>query len=350
MGALKFFAQSKKDQDGPIIEDLDELDIKEEEGGEQQEELNVHTMDISTASTRPRRSAREETEAEKEAMRKLRIIVSKDDPKERFNFLKKIGQGASGSVFTAMDIKNNNRKVAVKQMKLANQPKKELIVNEILIMAQTKHKNVVEYIDSFLVDNDLWVVMELMDGGPLTDIVDETELDEDQIAAITKETLEGLAHLHSLKIIHRDIKSDNLLLAKTGHIKITDFGFCAKLANQSSKRATMVGTPYWMAPEIIKEMPYDAKVDIWSLGIMVIEMIEGAPPYLDEEPIRALYMISTHGKPALQEPNSISPELRSFLDAALEVDPEKRATAEELLKHPFLKMACGPEGLKDLLP
>ena len=128
-----------------------------------------------------------------------------------------------------------------------------------------------------------------------------------------------------------------------------DFGFCAKLTETKSKRATMVGTPYWMAPEVVKQKEYGPKVDIWSLGIMAIEMIESEPPYLNEEPLKALYLIATNGTPRLKKPEKLSKELKAFLSVCLCVDVKSRASAYELLDHEFLKHGCTQDSLSDLL-
>jgi serine/threonine-protein kinase CLA4 len=275
---------------------------------------------------------------------------------------------ASGHVYVAKTLVTG-KKVAIKEMDLTTQPRKELIVNEIMVMKESRHPNIVNFLNSYLVrGNELWVVMEYMEGGALTDIIENNTLEEDQIACISNEvwftlsscfcgqaltsyqTCKGLGHLHSQHIIHRDIKSDNVLLDAAGRVKIStfflpnflpycstrslvaDFGFCAKLTDQKSKRATMVGTPYWMAPEVVKQKEYGAKVDIWSLGIMAIEMIEQEPPYLDEEPLKALYLIATNGTPTLKKPEALSRELKAFLSVCLCVDVKSRATASELLE------------------
>ncbi|GJE89158.1 Pkinase-domain-containing protein [Phanerochaete sordida] len=286
---------------------------------------------------------------EAQIMEKLRSVVSDEDPKQLYSKIRKVGQGASGHVYVAK-ILATGKKVAIKEMDLSNQPRKELIVNEILVMKESQHPNIVNFLESYLVrSNELWVVMEYMEGGALTDVIENNTLEEDQIASICFETCKGLGHLHSQSIIHRDIKSDNVLLDAQGHVKITDFGFCAKLTDQKSKRATMVGTPYWMAPEVVKQKEYGAKVDIWSLGIMAIEMIENEPPYLDEEPLKALYLIATNGTPTLKKPEALSRELKGFLSVCLCVDVKSRATAAELLEHEFLKKSCALSGLAPLL-
>ncbi|KAJ9200697.1 hypothetical protein DTO166G4_7002 [Paecilomyces variotii] len=277
---------------------------------------------------------------------RLNAICTPGDPTKKYYNLNKIGQGASGGVFTAYET-GTNRCVAIKQMNLDLQPKKDLIINEILVMKDSKHKNIVNFMDSYLHGLDLWVVMEYMEGGSLTDVVTFNMMSEGQIAAVCRETLHGLQHLHSKGVIHRDIKSDNILLSLDGNIKLTDFGFCAQINDSQNKRNTMVGTPYWMAPEVVTRKEYGRKVDIWSLGIMAIEMIEGEPPYLTESPLRALYLIATNGTPTIKDEHNLSPVFRDFLHLALRVDPEKRASAHDLLKHPFMSM-CDP--LSSLAP
>ncbi|KAK9719987.1 hypothetical protein K7432_004405 [Basidiobolus ranarum] len=294
----------------------------------------------------PRRQKKKQQVSTEEVVARLNAICSHGDPTKLYNNLNKIGQGASGGVYTAKQLETDIL-VAIKQMNLQQQPKKDLIINEIIVMKDSQHPNIVNYIDSFLWKGDLWVVMEYMKGGSLTDVVTTNIMTEGQIAAVCKETLQGLIHLHSKGVIHRDIKSDNVLLSLDGNIKLTDFGFCAQLNENHSKRTTMVGTPYWMAPEVVTRKEYGPKVDIWSLGIMAIEMIEGEPPYLNENPLRALYLIATNGTPKLQEPEKLSTTFKEFLSKCLEVEADKRPSADELLKHPFLDSA---EPLHSLSP
>ncbi|KAG2217624.1 hypothetical protein INT45_008077, partial [Circinella minor] len=293
----------------------------------------------TVTSTKRRVPKQSNTKESDNLMCRLREVCTIADPRELYQDMIKIGQGASGGVFTAHRAGKKEIPVAIKQMNVDQQPKKELIINEIIVMKQSMHPNIVNYMDSYLWKGDLWVIMEYMEGGSLTDVVTCNMMTEGQIAAVCQEVLKGLHHLHMNGVIHRDIKSDNILLDLEGNIKLTDFGFCAQLNEGQSKRTTMVGTPYWMAPEVVTRKEYGPKVDIWSLGIMAIEMVEGEPPYLNENPLRALYLIATNGTPQLQNPESLSETFRDFLLRTLEVDPEQRPSANTMLEHKFLTSA-----------
>ncbi|KAI6114822.1 Pkinase-domain-containing protein [Pisolithus croceorrhizus] len=314
---------------------------------QQQQSAAVASLAKAGAVATPRRREKKDKDNTDDIIRRLQQICTDADPTKLYRNLVKIGQGASGGVYTAYQV-GTNLSVAIKQMDLDKQPKKDLIINEILVMRASRHPNIVNYIDSFLYKNDLWVVMEYMEGGSLTDVVTANLMTEGQIAAVSRETAQGLEHLHRHGVIHRDIKSDNVLLSLNGDIKLTDFGFCAQISDPaSSKRTTMVGTPYWMAPEVVTRKEYGPKVDIWSLGIMAIEMIEGEPPYLNQNPLKALYLIATNGTPQIQNPEALSSVFSDYLAKTLEVDAEKRPTASELLQHQFFKM-CEP--LRTLSP
>ncbi|KAJ7612474.1 STE/STE20/PAKA protein kinase [Mycena polygramma] len=287
----------------------------------------------------PRRREKKPADKDKDGdiVRRLQQICTDADPTRLYRNLVKIGQGASGGVYTAYQV-GTNLSVAIKQMDLEKQPKKDLIINEILVMRSSRHPNIVNYIDSFLHKNDLWVVMEYMEGGSLTDVVTANLMTEGQIAAVSRETAQGLQHLHRHGVIHRDIKSDNVLLSLIGDIKLTDFGFCAQISDPAhAKRTTMVVT----------RKEYGPKVDIWSLGIMAIEMIEGEPPYLNQNPLKALYLIATNGTPTIANPESLSAVFSDYLAKTLEVDAEKRPNATELLKHQFFALS---EPLRTLAP
>eukprot|EP01104_Vermistella_antarctica_P014705 TRINITY_DN4680_c2_g2_i1.p1 TRINITY_DN4680_c2_g2~~TRINITY_DN4680_c2_g2_i1.p1 ORF type:complete len:813 (-),score=154.70 TRINITY_DN4680_c2_g2_i1:173-2425(-) len=269
---------------------------------------------------------------------RIEDVVNKEDPKGIYELGKRVGQGASGSVYRAID-KRTGHEVAIKQMILEQQPNKEIVVNEILLMQECNHRGIVNYVDAHLSDGALWVAMEFLDGCDLTTVIEHCHpLPEDDIATICRESLAGLEHLHLKGIIHRDIKSDNIMMGMDGRCKLTDFGYGAQLdPDKKDKRKTVVGTPYWMAPEVIKGEQYDMKVDIWSLGIMAIEMIDGEPPYMNEAPMRALFLIVSKGRPDPINLSSMSPDFIDFVDQCTISDMNERPDATTLLRHPFLK-------------
>lgn len=278
----------------------------------------------------------------------LRMVVDKGDPRLLLEDYVKIGEGSTGVVCIARE-KHSGRQVAVKMMDLRKQQRRELLFNEVVIMRDYQHANVVEMYKSYLVGEELWVMMEYVQGGALTDIVSQTRLNEEQIATVCKSVLQALVYLHSQGVIHRDIKSDSILLTLDGRVKLSDFGFCAQISKDVPKRKSLVGTPYWMAPEVIMRLSYGTEVDIWSLGIMVIEMVDGEPPYFSDSPVQAMKRLRDSPPPKLRNSHKASPILRDFLDRMLTREAAERATAQELLDHFFLLQAGLPECLVPLI-
>ncbi|KAK2707506.1 serine/threonine-protein kinase PAK mbt-like [Artemia franciscana] len=278
----------------------------------------------------------------------LQMVVNPGDPRNNLDNFMKIGEGSTGIVCIAND-RSLGRQVAVKKMDLRRQQRRELLFNEVVIMRDYHHPNIVQMFDSYLVSDELWVVMEYLEGGALTDVVTHSRMDEDQIATVCQQCLKALAYLHSQGVIHRDIKSDSILLTGDGRVKLSDFGFCAQVSQELPKRKSLVGTPYWMSPEVISRLPYGPEVDIWSLGIMVIEMVDGEPPFFNEPPLQAMRRIRDMPPPKLRNCQKVSARLQGFLDRMLVRDPTQRATAVELLHHPFLRQAGPPSLLVPLM-
>ncbi|KAK7134092.1 hypothetical protein R3I94_015824 [Phoxinus phoxinus] len=278
----------------------------------------------------------------------LQMVVDRGDPRSYLESFVKIGEGSTGVVCIARE-KLSGRQVAVKMMDLRKQQRRELLFNEVVIMRDYSHRNVVEMYKSALVGEELWVIMEYLQGGALTNIVSETRLTEEQIATVCESVLQALCYLHAQGVIHRDIKSDSILLTLDGRVKLSDFGFCAQISKDVPKRKSLVGTPYWMAPEVVSKTPYGTEVDVWSLGIMVVEMVDGEPPYFSETPIAAMKRLRDEPAPSARNASKISPVLRDFLDSMLTRDPVQRASAGDLLRHLFMLQCSSPRCLVPLV-
>ncbi|MEE6510792.1 hypothetical protein FKM82_030957 [Ascaphus truei] len=218
-------------------------------------------------------------------------------------------------------------------------------------MQQCDSPHVVKYYGSYFKNTDLWIVMEYCGGGSVSDIIRlrKQTLKEDEIATISQSTLKGLEYLHFMRKIHRDIKAGNILLNSEGNVKLADFGVAGQLTDTMAKRNTVIGTPFWMAPEVIQEIGYNCVADIWSLGITAIEMAEGKPPYADIHPMRAIFMIPSNPPPTFRKPDVWSKEFNEFVNQCLVKNPEQRASATELLQHPFIKTAKGVSILRHLI-
>ncbi|KAL0491276.1 serine/threonine-protein kinase pakC [Acrasis kona] len=274
-------------------------------------------------------------------------FVNTSNPRTEFIKMVKIGTGSSGDVYKAIHAKSG-QKVAVKVMSIGKDTKLDMFENEISMMRQCEHKNMVNFFDCYSTEEELWISMEYVSGGKLTDML-HVDYTESEIAAILKETLLALDYLHKKNIIHRDVKSDNILITRKGKIKLADFGFTCVLDDKRPKRRSVVGTPYWMAPEVVRAQEYDTLIDVWSLGIMALEMANGEVPRLEYPPIKALFVITTNPPPTLDNPDQWSESFINFLDQCLVKDVSVRSTCQQLLQHPFIQKACTLDFLLPLI-
>ncbi|XP_069474854.1 TRAF2 and NCK-interacting protein kinase isoform X9 [Ambystoma mexicanum] len=271
------------------------------------------------------------------------------DPAGIFELVELVGNGTYGQVYKGRHVKTGQL-AAIKVMDVTGDEEEEIKQEINMLKKYSHHRNIATYYGAFIkknppgMDDQLWLVMEFCGAGSVTDLIKNTKgntLKEEWIAYICREILRGLSHLHQHKVIHRDIKGQNVLLTENAEVKLVDFGVSAQLDRTVGRRNTFIGTPYWMAPEVIAcdenpDATYDFKSDLWSLGITAIEMAEGAPPLCDMHPMRALFLIPRNSAPRLKS-KKWSKKFQSFIESCLVKNHGQRPATEQLMKHPFIR-------------
>ncbi|XP_056287517.1 mitogen-activated protein kinase kinase kinase kinase 4 isoform X10 [Pseudoliparis swirei] len=276
-------------------------------------------------------------------------LASLRDPAGIFELVEVVGNGTYGQVYKGRHVKTGQL-AAIKVMDVTEDEEEEIKLEINMLKKYSHHRNIATYYGAFIKksppghDDQLWLVMEFCGAGSITDLVKNTkgnQLKEDWIGYISREILRGLAHLHAHHVIHRDIKGQNVLLTENAEVKLVDFGVSAQLDRTVGRRNTFIGTPYWMAPEVIAcdenpDATYDYRSDLWSCGITAIEMAEGAPPLCDMHPMRALFLIPRNPPPKLKS-KKWSKKFFSFIEGCLVKNYTQRPPTDQLLKHPFIR-------------
>ncbi|KAM9363893.1 STE20-like serine/threonine-protein kinase [Symphorus nematophorus] len=278
-----------------------------------------------------------------------------ENPEEIWDIIGELGDGAFGKVFKAQN-KQTGILAAAKVIDTKTEEELEDYMVEIDILASCDHQNIVKLLDAFYYESKLWILIEFCAGGAVDAVMLELErpLTEPQIRVVCKQTLQALVYLHDNHIIHRDLKAGNILLTLDGDVKLADFGVSAKNTKTLQRRDSFIGTPYWMAPEVVmcetsKDRPYDYKADIWSLGVTLIELAQIEPPNHEMNPMRVLLKIAKSDPPTLMQPSRWSPEFSDFLKRCLDKHVDNRWTATQLLQHSFLSTVADNKPLRELI-
>ncbi|XP_017565531.1 STE20-like kinase b [Pygocentrus nattereri] len=277
------------------------------------------------------------------------------NPEEVWEIIGELGDGAFGKVYKAQN-KQSGILAAAKVIDTKTEEELEDYMVEIDILASCDHHHIVKLLDAFYYEDKLWILIEFCAGGAVDAVMLELErpLTEPQIRVVCKQTLDALLYLHESKIIHRDLKAGNILLTLDGEVKLADFGVSAKNTKTLQRRDSFIGTPYWMAPEVVmcetsKDRPYDYKADIWSLGVTLIELAQVEPPNHEMNPMRVLLKIAKADPPTLMQPSKWSPEFSDFLKRALDKNVDNRWSAAQLLQHPFVSSVTDSKSLRELI-
>ncbi|XP_056385142.1 STE20-like serine/threonine-protein kinase isoform X2 [Hyla sarda] len=277
------------------------------------------------------------------------------NPEEFWEIIGELGDGAFGKVYKAQN-KETGILAAAKVIDTKTEDELEDYMVEIEILASCDHPHIVKLLDAFYYENNLWILIEFCAGGAVDAVMLELErpLTEPQIRVVCKQTLEALVYLHDNKVIHRDLKAGNILLTLDGDVKLADFGVSAKNTRTIQRRDSFIGTPYWMAPEVVmcetsKDKPYDFKADIWSLGVTLIEMAQIEPPHHELNPMRVLLKIAKSEPPTLAQPSRWSRDFSDFLRKCLEKNLDARWTAAQLLQHPFVSVVHSNKPVRELI-